>query len=73
MHEEFEGVVVPEPSSRFQCPFCDAYEVERLYLASTRLDSCECRSCGARWEEDVETGAYRGRADRTSTITPREP
>jgi hypothetical protein len=45
-----------------QCPFCEAYEVERLYLASLRLDSCACASCGARWDEDPVTGDYRGRA-----------
>ncbi|MDZ7732447.1 MAG: hypothetical protein U5R31_04440 [Acidimicrobiia bacterium] len=56
---------------RLQCPFCGAYEVDRMYLASVRLDSCECQSCSARWDEEVSTGTYRGRATRTSTVTPR--
>jgi hypothetical protein len=51
-----------ERAGHLQCPFCEAYEVERLYLASLRVDSCACASCGARWEEDPVTGDYRGRA-----------
>jgi transposase-like protein len=63
---------VVEEAAHLRCPFCDAYEVDRLYLASARLDSCECRSCGARWDEDLETGAFRGRAGRASVVTPRD-
>jgi hypothetical protein len=55
---------VSEPAGHLQCPFCSAYEVERLYLATLRLDSCECLSCGARWDEEAGTGTYRGRASR---------
>ena len=47
------------------CPFCAAYEVGRLYLGSSHLDSCECASCGARWDQDPRSGAYRGRASRS--------
>jgi hypothetical protein len=47
------------------CPFCAAYEVERLYLGSLHLDSCECGSCGARWDQDPRSGAYRGRVSRS--------
>jgi transposase-like protein len=54
-----------------QCPFCEAYQVERLYLASVNLDSCHCASCGASWDEDPVTGEYRGRASHESVITPR--
>lgn len=54
-----------------QCPFCEAYEVERLYLASLCLDSCACTSCGARWDEDAESGDYRGRSSEHHVITPR--
>lgn len=54
-----------------KCPFCESYAVDRLYLASLALDSCACTSCGARWDEDVESGGYRGRSDRQSVITPR--
>ena len=59
-------------TGHLQCPFCGAYEVDRLYLASVRLDSCECTSCGARWDEDPVTGAYRGRASRSSVVLPNE-
>jgi hypothetical protein len=55
-----------------RCPFCESYEVDRLYLASLGLDSCACAACGARWDEDLESGDYRGRADPQSVITPRE-
>jgi hypothetical protein len=47
------------------CPFCAAYEVQRLYLGSLHLDSCECGSCGARWDQDPRSGAYRGRMSRS--------
>jgi len=52
-------------TTRLGCPFCGAYEVSRLYLASLRLDSCECRACGARWDEELGTGVYRSRPGRT--------
>jgi hypothetical protein len=53
------------------CPYCCSYEVDRLYLASVRLDSCRCRGCGAGWDEEVATGEFRGRADRSSALIPR--
>ena len=56
-----------------RCPFCEAYEVDRLYLASVQLDSCVCAGCGARWDEEHDTGDYRGRASEESIITPRDP
>jgi transposase-like protein len=55
-----------------RCPFCEAYEVERLYLASLDLDSCVCGSCGARWDEEASTGDYRGRASEETVVAPRE-
>jgi len=55
-----------EGTGHLQCPFCEAYEVDRLYLASLRLDSCACLSCGARWDEDPVTGDYRGRGPKQS-------
>lgn len=58
-------------SGHFQCPFCNSYDVARLYVASVNIDSCECAGCGARWDEECGTGAYRGRADRTSVLMPR--
>ena len=48
------------------CPFCEAFEVERLYLASLRYDSCRCQSCGARWDENAENGEYLGRASTSA-------
>ena len=60
-----------EDQGRLRCPFCEAYEIDRLYLASLRIDSCVCTSCGARWDEDTSTGEYRGRQShaRTSRTT----
>lgn len=51
------------------CPFCAAYEVERLYLGSLRVDSCECTACGARWDQDPGSGAYRGRLSRSRGVS----
>lgn len=56
-----------DDGGRLQCPFCDAYAVDRLYLASMRIDSCICESCGARWDEDTSTGEYRGRQSQART------
>lgn len=57
---------------RFSCPFCHSHEVDRLFLAAVRLDSCACLSCGARWDEDAETHEFRGRSSRSSILAPRE-
>ena len=57
---------------RLQCPFCSAYEVDRMYLASLRVDSCECKSCGARWDEEVDSGEFRGRSSGTRAATRRD-
>jgi len=54
------------------CPFCTSYGVARLYIASVHLDSCQCEACGARWDEDPATGAYRGRSSRESVMTRRD-
>lgn len=59
-------------AGHLQCPFCKSYDVTRMFIASMRLDSCECASCGARWDEDAATGEYRGRADRASVLLRRE-
>ena len=61
-----------EPESHFTCPFCTSHEVDRMYLASLRLDSCACLSCGARWDEDADTGEFRGRRARSSILAPRQ-
>lgn len=63
---------VNDRPGHLRCPFCEGYEVDRLYLASPRLDSCACSACGARWDEDPITGDYRGRAGKESVVTPRE-
>jgi hypothetical protein len=60
-----------DPGGHLQCPFCNSYDVCRLFLASLNLDSCECASCGARWDEECGSGEYRGRADRSSVMMPR--
>jgi len=57
--------------SHLACPFCNSYDVDRLFLASLNLDSCECASCGARWDEDKGSGEYLGRAQPASVLIPR--
>jgi hypothetical protein len=59
-------------AEHFQCPYCESFDVDRLYLASLRLDSCVCLACGARWDEDATSGEFRGRASRSSVLAPRE-
>ena len=59
------------PASHLKCPYCTAYAVGRLFLGSVGLDSCECDACGARWDEDHLTGAFRGRASLASVVVPR--
>ncbi|HET7476574.1 MAG TPA: hypothetical protein VFJ97_11210 [Dermatophilaceae bacterium] len=58
-------------SGRLQCPFCNAYDVTRLYVASLGLDSCRCAACGAGWDEDRTSGRYRGGSDRASILVRR--
>ncbi|MCU1350793.1 MAG: hypothetical protein JWM05_2 [Acidimicrobiales bacterium] len=53
------------------CPYCSSDAVTRMYIATVRLDSCECRACSARWDEDPTSGAFRGRATRASVVAPR--
>jgi hypothetical protein len=59
-------------AEHFQCPYCESFEVDRLYLASLGLDSCACLACGARWDEDAESGEFRGRGRKSSVLAPRE-
>ena len=54
------------------CPFCASYDVDRLYLASVKLDSCECPACAARWDEEPETGEYKGRSCAASRWSRRD-
>jgi hypothetical protein len=42
-----------------------------MYVAGANLDSCECLSCGARWDEDRVSGEYLGRAAKSSVLAPR--
>lgn len=64
----YPAAVSSDPGQgRLQCPYCDSYEVDRLYLASLRIDSCVCTSCGARWDEDTSTGEFRGRQSQART------
>jgi hypothetical protein len=44
-----------------------------MYLASTHVDSCQCRACGARWDEELGTGEFRGRPERQSAVLPYSP
>ena len=57
--------------SRLACPFCQGYDVDRLYLASLALDACACASCGARWDEKVGTGEFVGRGSSATVLSPR--
>lgn len=64
-------MVVAEKPGHFQCPFCNSFDVNRLYMASLHLDSCECCSCGARWDEEEGSGEYRGRSNKSSVLVRR--
>jgi hypothetical protein len=64
--------LVADSQGHLACPFCNSYDVTRLYVASLRMDSCECLSCGARWDEDTSSGQYRGRSNRSSVLLPRQ-
>jgi len=59
-------------TGHLQCPFCGAYEVDRLFIGTLHVDSCTCQGCGARWDEDAATGRYRGRGTMESVVAPRE-
>ena len=71
VHDRGESHRAPAEAGHLMCPFCNSYDVNRLYLASVNVDSCECASCGARWDEERESGQYRGRAQRSSVLLPR--
>lgn len=58
-------------SAHLACPFCGSYDVDRLFLASAKIDCCECESCSARWDENPMTGQYLGRPDRASVLVRR--
>ena len=49
------------------------HELDQNIIAlSLHIDSCTCEACGARWDEDIETGRYRGRGSIESVIVPRQ-
>jgi hypothetical protein len=58
-------------SGRLCCPFCESYDVSRVYLASLDLDACACAECGARWDERTKDGEFVGRGTRATVISPR--
>jgi hypothetical protein len=62
---------VTDDGGRLRCPFCEGYEVDRLFLASLGLDACACGSCGARWDEKVATGEFAGRGSSASVVSRR--
>lgn len=62
-----------EEGGHLQCPYCGAYGVDRLYVASLAIDSCVCMACGARWDEDATSGEFRGRSSSSSVLAPRDP
>ena len=61
----------PHDSGHLTCPFCNSYDVARMFVASINVDSCECLSCGAHWDEEKGSGAYKGRAEPASVLLPR--
>ncbi len=67
-HGERGKATVTRDTKHLQCPFCESYETERLYLASVGVDSCRCSSCGARWDEDLGSGRFRGRGSAESAL-----
>lgn len=58
-------------NNRLQCPYCESYDVGRLFLASVGVDSCECHDCGVRWDEERGSGRYRGRSRSDSVLSTR--
>lgn len=58
-------------TGHLRCPYCGAYGVERMFLVPAKVDSCECTTCRARWDEDPITGEFKGRAGRQSVLDRR--
>jgi hypothetical protein len=62
-----------EPSGgHLGCPYCCTYEVDRLFVATVHLDACRCRACGASWDEEPESGTFRGRSTAQSALVRQE-
>ena len=45
-----DGVKLDE-EPRTACPQCGANTVDRLWVATWRLDVCRCRRCDSSWDE----------------------
>ncbi|MBW3555390.1 MAG: hypothetical protein KY454_00480 [Actinobacteria bacterium] len=60
-----------EDPGHLQCPFCNSYDVNRLFLGGLNVDTCDCSSCGARWDQDSHSGEYRTRGRCSSVLFPR--
>lgn len=65
------GAVATEEHRSLRCPYCEGTEVERLFLASLQIDSCDCRECGARWDERWGTGEFLGRDGARADVNRR--
>lgn len=63
---------MPERAGHLGCPYCCSYEVDRLFVATVHIDTCRCRACGAQWDEDVESGEFRGRSHEQSALVRQE-
>jgi hypothetical protein len=55
-------------AGHLQCPFCMSYDVARLYLASARVDACDCATCGMCWDEQRDSGRVLDGIDPASVI-----
>jgi hypothetical protein len=64
-----EGNMAP---AHLQCPFCSSYAVDRLFVASLRLDSCRCVCCRAQWEEDYASRPPDTKASARSKVKGRK-
>jgi len=62
---------VTGPDGHLRCPFCWSYHVVRLYVVPLDMDTCDCRGCDARWDENRGSGVYRGQGRPSSVIAQR--
>lgn len=59
-------------AGHLQCPFCHAYDVSRLFVATLAVDSCRCMTCGSTWEEHWGSGRYHRPSEQTSILVPED-
>jgi len=45
--------------------------VVRLHVVPLDMDTCDCRGCDARWDENRGSGVYRGQGRPSSVIAQR--